>query len=62
VYQYPSVPKRIVEEWIGTSEWEGDLASVSPDAVVDFSADVPKRNTIVAAFKVCLNRFPVYVC
>jgi hypothetical protein len=52
--QYPSVPKRIVEEWIGTSEWEGDLASVSPDVVVDFSADVPKRNAIVAAFKVCL--------
>lgn len=52
--QFPDLPRRAFEAWIGTSQsGDADLRSfAAPKShVVDFSADVPKRDAVVEAFK-----------
>ncbi|EGN93776.1 glycoside hydrolase family 47 protein [Serpula lacrymans var. lacrymans S7.3] len=45
-YQYPS----FIHDWLGLSESE-TLHGTRPDSIVDFSADIFKRDAVVEAFK-----------
>lgn len=56
-FQFPHLPTKLFNEWIGSSEWESQLIiadDTAPLLAIDFSADVPKRDAVVTAFKVCI--------
>jgi hypothetical protein len=54
--QFPHVPAQLLDLWLGGAEdgWTGELpAGAAADAPPpDMSADVEKRDAVVAAFKV----------
>lgn len=51
--QFPDIFKALLEPWIEFRE--PTLHGVSLDPVVNFSADIPKREAVVEAFKVSAN-------
>ena len=58
--RFPEFVLSLFEAWIGTSQWESEGLGVNQDNVIDLSADIPKRDAIVGAFKVrgdLLSRF-----
>ncbi|KII94300.1 glycoside hydrolase family 47 protein [Plicaturopsis crispa FD-325 SS-3] len=49
-YQFPQYPTQILNAWLGFSD-VAVLPGTNVDSVIDFSADVEKRDAVVEAFK-----------
>jgi hypothetical protein len=55
--QFPSLPGQIWNKWTGSSELDPSILPEQAVVSVDFSADIPKRDAVVDAFKVRVSMF-----